>query len=134
MTKRDFLNDVARGNVTEDVKTFALAELERLDSRNESRSGKQKEKTAKENAPYIAVIREYMQEHINVTAAEISEKLEISVQKASALLRGLVATEELTADDVRIAKKGKCKVYNLTSLARPTVVPNPHGGGVVPVK
>lgn len=117
MTKREFLNTVAATATTEEIKAFALEELARLDKRNENRSSKQASKTAEANAPYVAAIREYMQAHKNVTAAEVAEVVEISVQKASALLRGLVAAEELTATEVKIPKKGKCKAYNLATAA-----------------
>lgn len=115
MTKRDFLNAVSATTNDPAIKEFALEELERLNRRNENRSSKQASKTAEQNAPYIAAIMEYMDNHSNVTAAEISEKVEISVQKASALLRGLVASEKLTATEVKIPKKGKCKAYNLAT-------------------
>ena len=111
MTKRDFLNNVAQNNITDEVKAFALAELERLDNRNESRSSKQKEKTAKENAPIIAKVGEYLSEHEVCIASEIAELCDINVQKASGVLRGMAERGELVQVEVKIPKKGKVKGY-----------------------
>ena len=47
------------------------------------------------------------------TASELAEVLEVSVQKASALCRQMVTSEEIWSEDVKIPKKGKQKLYSV---------------------
>jgi hypothetical protein len=46
-------------------------------------------------------------------ASEIAAELEITVQKASALLRSIVANGQAASTDVKLPKKGTVKAYTL---------------------
>ena len=106
MTKREFLNAVIALN--DEVTTeFAKAEIEKMDARNASRKDKPSKKSV-ENEPVKARIAEVLTDTPQ-TASEIASKVEISVQKASALLRQM----ECKVTEVKVPKKGTQKAYSL---------------------
>ena len=108
MNSRDFYNFIL-SNVSDDsVKEFATHKLAQMDATNAKRVSKSS-KRAIENEPIKAKILTLVGQ--GCTASEIAPKAEISVQKASALLRQLVADGELTAVDVKVPKKGMMKFY-----------------------
>lgn len=106
MTKREFLNAVIALN--DEVTTeFAKAEIEKMDARNASRKDKPSKKSV-ENEPIKAKIAEVLTDTPQ-TASEIASKVEISVQKASALLRQM----ECKVTEIKVPKKGTQKAYSL---------------------
>ena len=110
MTQREFFNAIAENEtLTEDMRDFAKNQILLLDKRNEKRREATSRK-AKENAPIIAAILETLTTDPQ-TAAEIAEVVEISTQKASALLRQLEEKGEILTTELKIPKKGKRKSY-----------------------
>lgn len=112
MTNREFLTVVANAEVSAEVKEFALESLAKMDARNAKRSSKPS-KTAIANEPVKKAIVEFLGEHKNALASEVGAGLEITTQKASALLRQLVADGLVTVADVKIPKKGQMKAYSV---------------------
>ncbi len=110
MTKREFLNAVIEANVNEELSAFAVAEIEKLDKRNQAKTSKPS-KTAIANEPIKEAIVATLTEKGGLTASEIGVALEITTQKASALCRQLVENGKLTATEVKVPKKGKVKAY-----------------------
>lgn len=115
MTKREMFTYIIEGGaITEEVKAWFEAEIEKLDKENE----KARERAAKKKAeqkPFIDAVLEYLEgKEELVTASEVFENVEIfeSVQKASSTLRGLVKDKMLEAEDVK-TKKGKVKGYKV---------------------
>ena len=90
MTQREFFekaikifeSDSVKDNVMAD---FAKERIEALDRRNTNRSSKLT-KTQIENEKIKEKIMALFDEHNNLAACEVAEKIEISTQKASALL------------------------------------------------
>lgn len=116
MNSRDFYNFVL-SNVSDDsVKEFALHKLAQMDATNAKRVSKPS-KRAIANEPIKAKILDIIGQ--GCTASEIAPKLEISVQKASALLRQLVTDGTLTAIDVKVPKKGMVKFYRPAEIEDP---------------
>ena len=94
MTKREMFTEIANGNITEEIKEMALAEIEKMDARNAKRSATPS-KTAVANEPIKARIAEILSEE-PMTAKAIGEAVGITTAKASALLRqidGVTVTE-----------------------------------------
>lgn len=110
MTKREFLNLVIAGKVEDEVIEFATNEIARLDSINEKRRETVSKKAA-ENAPLMEKIYDEILSNEPKTATDVSEEMELSVQKCSVLLRGLVKEGKATVTDVKIPKKGTQKGY-----------------------
>jgi len=108
MTKRDFFNAVITSVDNTELVDFAKSELEKMDTRNAKRASTPSKKSV-ENEPIKDAIKSVLTDEPQ-TASEIAEKVEISVQKASALLRQI---EGLTVTEVKVPKKGKCKAYAL---------------------
>ena len=109
MTKREFLNAVIANVEVAEIVEFAQAEIAKMDARNAKRTSTPS-KAQIANEPIKARIIEVLT-YEPMTASEVAEKVEISTQKASALLRqidGLVITE------VKVKGKGKVKGYALT--------------------
>ena len=111
MTNREFLNAIANmENISEELKAEAVARIEKLDATNEARKNKPSKK-ATENAPIMEQIVNEILTSEAQTAAAIAEAAGISVQKASALLRQIVADGKATVTEVKIPKKGTQKAY-----------------------
>ena len=123
MTKREFLNAVISGKITEEEIAFAQREIEALNARNAKRAATPS-KTQLANEPLKAEILAKLKEINDFrTAGEVSSwfglndegKPKVSVQKASSLLRQLVAGNALEQTEVKVPKKGKQKAYKVIS-------------------
>lgn len=120
MTKREFFEKVAAGEMNEEVMTHAAEALVKMEEDAEKRKGKV---TAKELAKRDAneklahrVAEEILgAEAMTATdvAAELTEMLgeEIKVQKASSLCRKAVELGLASQIEVKIPKKGTQKAY-----------------------
>ena len=106
MTKREFLEAVITANLTEEVIAYASGEVVKMDEKNAKRRNSPS-KTALANEPIKAKIREILTTTPQ-SASEIAEKVEISTQKASALLRQI---DGLTVTEIKVKGKGKVKGY-----------------------
>ena len=114
MTNREFYKAIANGEMNEELKAFALEGIKKLDHKNELRNAKPS-KTAKENEPIKARIVELISSsNKQMLASEVASEMEISTQKASALLRQLTENGTLSASEIKVAKKGVQKAYGLT--------------------
>jgi hypothetical protein len=119
MTKREFLTNVINGTVTEDVISFAKAEIEKMDNALEAKKNKVSPKDA-EKAAADAVIRESIFAVVTETVqteADIAVAVGVTGPKARAELRKLVAEGRVVSTDVKVPGKGKCKGYLLPSGA-----------------
>ena len=115
MTKREFLTAIVElgveGTISSELGDFAEEEIAKLDEALAKRREKVSAKAA-ENAPLMDKIYEdILKEDEVVTATVVGELMEVSTQKASALLRKLVDEKRATAEDVKIPKKGTQKGY-----------------------
>lgn len=108
MTKREMFEMIVNGNVNEEVVEMAKNELVKMDERNARRKNSPSKKSI-ENEPIKAKILEILTDE-PMTASEVAEKVEISVQKASALLRQI---DGLNVTEVKIKGKGKVKGYSV---------------------
>ena len=123
MTKREFLNEVIAAGISEAITEFAQKEIAALDARNAKRAATPS-KTQLANEPLKAKILAKLKDINDFrTAGEVSSwfglndegKPKVSVQKASSLLRQLVAGNELEQTEVKVPKKGKQKAYKVIS-------------------
>lgn len=113
MTNREFYEAIINGINTEEIRTHASEAIVKLDARNARKSSKPT-KTQTENIPVKNAICEFLKNRNEVcTASAVAEGCEISVQKASALLRQLVGEDVLTVEDVKVPKKGLQKGYRV---------------------
>lgn len=108
MTKREMFEAIVNGNITEEVITMAQNEIVKMDERNAKRKNAPS-KTAIANEPIKAKIKKVLTSEPQ-TASEIAEKVEISTQKCSALLRQI---DGLTVTEVKVKGKGKVNGYAL---------------------
>lgn len=111
MTNREFYTAIANGSINDEVIAHATASLEKMDAANEARKNKPS-KTAIENAPVIAALTNALTSDPQ-TAADLAATVGISTQKASSLLRQIVANGAATVTDIKVPKKGTCKGYSL---------------------
>ena len=108
MTRREFMEMVIAECANEEIKAFAKEEIEKMNSRNAKRSATPS-KTALANEPIKAKIAEVLAvAEEPMTASQVAEKVKISTQKASALLRQI---EGLAVTEVKVKGKGKVKGY-----------------------
>ena len=107
MTKREFYEAVmALENVDAELALFAENEINKMNERNAKRKSTPS-KTAIANEPIKAHIVEVLTDTPQ-SASEIAEKVGISTQKCSALLRQI---EGLTVTEIKVKGKGKVKGY-----------------------
>ena len=114
MTNREFFTAIANSNITEDVIAHAVVSLEKMDATNEARKNKPS-KTAIENAPIVEALTNALTADPQ-TAADLGAAVGISTQKASSLLRKIVAAGVAVATDISVPKRGKCKGYSLAPV------------------
>lgn len=114
MTNREFLTAVSTNAVTEDVIAYAAAQLVKMDEANERRKNKPS-KTAEANAPILENITGILTAEPQ-TATDIAGLVGISTQKASALLRQLVASGVAVQSEVKVPKRGTVKAYALATV------------------
>jgi hypothetical protein len=76
-----------------------------------SRCKNKPSKTAIENAPIMDQIYNEILTDEAVTASTVAEAIGVSPQKATALLRALVADGRAEATEVKVPKKGAQKAY-----------------------
>ena len=108
MTRREMFEAIVNGNVTEEVVAMAQSEITKMDERNARRKNTPS-KTALANEPIKAHIVEVLTDTPQ-SASEIAEKVEISTQKCSALLRQI---DGLAVTEIKVKGKGKVKAYSL---------------------
>lgn len=114
MTKREFYTAIMNGEIDEQVKLFAAEKLEKMDAENEKRRNTMSKK-AQENLPLLQQITDEILTDEPKTATDVAAVLEVSVQKASGLLRRLVEEGRAEKVDVKIKGKGTQKGYKLVS-------------------
>lgn len=117
MTQRTFLEMVVTANISDEMTNYAKERIKHLDEVNEHRKAKGS-KTQRANVEVKKSILAVMENDTIYTASQIVEMgIEgiTSTQKASALLRQMTETGELTVTDIKIKGKGKVKGYALAT-------------------
>jgi len=112
MTNREFYNAIVNGTMNDEIKAFASEAIVKLDERNAKRNSRPS-KTAIANEPIKEEILKLFAENQKLLASEVGTALNISTQKASALLRQLVESEKLSVSETKVAKKGVQKIYRI---------------------
>lgn len=112
MTRREFMEMVIAETTNETIKNFAENEIIKMDAKNE-KAKERKSKKAEENAPIKEKIFGVLSADEHTTASVVAEKVEISTQKASALLRQMVEDGKVAVEDVKVKGKGKQKGYKV---------------------
>lgn len=115
MTNREFFTAIANAeNLPAELVEFATNAIAKMDATNEARKNKPS-KTALENAPIIEALTNALTADPQ-TAADLATAVGISTQKASSLLRQIVASGVAVASDIKVPKKGACKGYSLAPV------------------
>lgn len=112
MTRREFMEMVIADTTNETIADFAKSEIEKMDRKNELAKSRKSKKSA-ENEPIKEKIYSVLNSDEVTTASVVAEKVEISIQKASALLRQMVEDGRITVEDVKVKGKGKQKGYKV---------------------
>ena len=113
MTQKEFFLAITKNeSLSVDMRNHAKESLATIEKRNADRSKKQSEIEVAKNRPLKDLVLVALAEKPH-TASELAEVLEVSVQKASALCRQMVTSEEIFSEDVKIPKKGKQKMYSV---------------------
>lgn len=111
MTKREFYEAIAKGEVTVEMQELAVEYIEKMDESNEKRKTKVTAKQIENEAVKDKILAVLTAE--GQTASTVGAAVEISTQKASALLRQLVADGKVVQGEAKVEKKGLQKVYTL---------------------
>ena len=113
MTNREFFtaiinNQMDGTEITDEMVNFAVEAIKKLDARN-ARRASTPSKTQVANEPIIKAIAELLTEEPKL-ASEIASALEISTQKASALVKKV---DGVKVTDVKVKGKGVQKGYSI---------------------
>ena len=109
MTKRDFYNAIVNATINDEIKAFAADQIAKMDATNAKRVTKLSKKQLENEG-----VKAEMLTHLTAdakTATVIGEEMEISTQKASALLRQLVNEGKASSIEVKVTGKGVQKGY-----------------------
>lgn len=117
MTNKEFFANVISANLSDEMTEKAQAMLDQLTKERKKASARVNSKKLAENAPILDAIRNLMHDGKKRLTSEVAVELELSTPKASALLRQLVALDELAVEDAKVKGKGVQKCY----VARPAV-------------
>ena len=113
MTSRAFFESIQNGKVDDDVKAYAVAEIEKMNARNEKRATTPS-KTAIANEPLKAQILAFLTEKTtSVLTSAIGEAVGISTAKASALLRQLANDGKIVGEEAKVTKSRKRMVWKI---------------------
>ena len=112
MTNREFFTAIANiETLPTELRDFATAAVTKMDNANEARKNKPS-KTAIANAPVIEALTNALTSDPQ-TAADLAVAVGVSTQKASSLLRQIVASGVAVSTDIKVPNKGTCKGYSL---------------------
>ena len=112
MTKREFFTAVKENEtLSEEVRSYAEAEISKLDAANESRRNARSQK-AEENDKLAQKIYDEVLTEEPVTATQLGEMLGMSYQKVATLLRKFVEDGTVKAETLSIPKRGKVTHYS----------------------
>ena len=107
-TKRDALNAIINGELTEDVAAWAKSEIEKLDASN-ARARERKAEKAAENAPLIEELKQLLTNELQ-PASCFAEATGLSGAKVSYLFRKMRENGEVRVGKVK-GKSGKVNGY-----------------------
>lgn len=124
MTKREFFVKVSEGEMTEEMKDFAVEQLVKMDAQLAARKGKISEKEQAKRDANEALARRVVAEILNTeakTATDIADEMNTlmpealekpaNAQKASALMKKAMELDLVVQSEVKIPKKGTQKAY-----------------------
>ena len=112
MTKKEMFNEiivVATENNRMDIVDFAKAEIELLNKRNSTESKAKKEKAEETARLSENIITAVSNATDPMRTMEIANEIGVSPQKATPILKALVAEGKLVVNEI----KGKVKVYTV---------------------
>lgn len=121
MTTREFLTAIATSediaNIAPELTEEAGVRIAKLDAANAARKAKassKPSKTALENEPIKAAILAHLADMTEpLSAAELSEALDITTAKAASLCGKMVKEGVLERTEVKVPKKGKTNKYSV---------------------
>ena len=114
MTNREFFTNIANGTITEAEIEFAAKAIEKADASLEAKRAKAAEKASTEDAPLLAEMTALLTADPQ-TSPDLGAQMNpaISHNKATSLLRKLVAQGVAVQTEIKVPKKGTCKGYSL---------------------
>lgn len=111
MTRREFFEAVmAIEGIEVELHDFAANEIEKLNARNAKRSSTPSKRSLANEPIKAEIVKVLSEAEQSATASDIAERIGISTQKASALLRQI---DGLTVSELKV-KGRKVKGYSLT--------------------
>ena len=115
MTNREFFTAISNiDTLPAELVEFATNAIAKMDATNEQRKNKPS-KTAIANAPVIEALTNALTSDPQ-TAADLAVAVGVSTQKASSLLRQIVASGVAVSTDIKVPSKGTCKGYSLAPV------------------
>lgn len=115
MTKREMLNAILAGEITDEVLEAVRAEIAQMDKSNAAKAAKAAEKRAEkeaEKAPIREAVFAVITDEPKTASDLIAEAgVEIKPQAIPALLKGLVEEGKVAKVDIKVKGKGTQRGY-----------------------
>lgn len=115
MTMREYHNAVINAAISDEMTETAKKEIAKLDKRNATPTKAEREKAEQNGLIKAKIIGVLAASETPMVAADIAAAVDVSTQKASALLRQLCESGNAVQSEVKIKGKGKVKAYAATS-------------------
>lgn len=111
MTRRQRLEAVINGEITEELVESCKAELEKLNA--QGAGAKEPTENQKENAQIGEVILQILSDgsHLQIEGLMAQLQTQMSRQKITAICTNLIREGRLKSEDVKVSGKGKRKAY-----------------------
>lgn len=118
-TNTEFLTAVLNTTTDEDIRTYALAALNKTDGKNAARRAKAQEKASAANTATLATLRAAVKAGEVLTSASVAGLLGVTSQKSTAVLRAGVKAGVLVEVESVKGKSGKVKAYKFADADAP---------------
>lgn len=126
MTQREFFKSVIESAISEEMTTYAEAQIAKLDKRNATPTKAEIAKRAENESLKAQIAQILADKGVVMTAAEIAQFVSATTAKASAMLRQMSEAGIVTVSEVKIKNKGKVNGYALAEVEEDAVQALPH--------
>lgn len=105
MTQREFFESIVNGDViTDEMKTYAVDELAKIKTRDEKRKATRSSKNDGIKESILGILSSFV-EGVPITGKMVADALEISPQKANAILKQMSEDGSLAVSQVANGKR-----------------------------
>lgn len=111
MNMREFCETVINANLSEEMTSFATAQIEKLNTTNAKAQARKARKNEEENAPIVKAIYELLNPSEYMSATEIASAIGHTTAKTSAVLKKMITEGIVESVNGKELGEGNRKMY-----------------------